>query len=256
MGLLNKYYPESKFGGFSTVDGTIAFYNRVNALLKDNYTVLDFGCGRGEYQEDPVIYRRTLHIIKGKVKKVIGVDVDPVAASNPYLDEFRILNDLTWPLQNNEVDLCVCDWVIEHIKDPSVFFSEAHRVIRPGGFLCIRTTNIWGYVGILSTLIPNKWHVKILSFMRTERKEKDIFPTYNACNTIWKLRRMLHKYGFDHAVYTHQPEPSYFKLSGLLYSLGRFYQRFFPSFMYSKIFAFAQNNKADQLDIDYGRGQM
>lgn len=246
MKFVNKYYPESQFGGFSKVDGTVAFYNRVNALLEENYTVLDFGCGRAEYQEDPVPYRRNLRILSGKVKKVIGVDLDPIAESNPYIDEFRILKDHTWPLQDDEIDLCVCDWVIEHIDNPPLFFAEAQRVIRPEGILCIRTTNSWGYVGIAANLVPNKWHTRVLSYVQKDRKEEDVFPTYNACNTIWKMRRNLYQYGFSNVVYTHQSEPTYFKFSGLLYSMGRVYQRIFPSFMYSKLFAFAQNNKPKQ----------
>jgi len=246
MKFVNRYYPESKFGGFSKVDGTVAFYNRVNALLGEDFTVLDYGCGRAEYQEDPVTYRRNLRILSGKVKKVIGIDFDPIAASNPYLDEFRILKDHTWPLQDDEIDLCVCDWVLEHIQDPNQFFSEAQRVIKAGGYLCLRTTNSWGYVGIAANLVPNKWHTRVLSYVQKDRKEKDIFPTYNACNTIWKIRKCLSQYGFSNVVYTHQSEPAYFKFSGLLYSLGRIYQRIFPSFMYSKLFAFAQNKKSKQ----------
>jgi len=241
MNLLNRYYPESKFGGFSKVDGTIAFYNRVNALLEENYTVLDYGCGRAEYQEDPVTYRRNLRILSGKVKKVIGVDFDPIAASNPYIDEFRIHKGHTWPLQDDEIDLCVCDWVLEHIQDPNKFFSEAQRVIKTGGYLCLRTTNSWGYVGIVTSLVPNKWHAKVLSYVQKDRKEEDVFPTFNKCNTTRKMRNFLDQHDFDYVVYTNQSEPSYFSFSAPLYYLGVFYQRFFPSFFYSTIYAFARS---------------
>jgi len=30
---IDKHYPESRFGGFSDIDGTVTFYSRVNALL-------------------------------------------------------------------------------------------------------------------------------------------------------------------------------------------------------------------------------
>lgn len=45
MGL---YYPESRFGGFTDVDGTVAFYTRVQSLVEAGSVVLDVGCGRGE----------------------------------------------------------------------------------------------------------------------------------------------------------------------------------------------------------------
>lgn len=43
--LLVRFYPEARFGGFSDIDGTMAFYLRVNALLGCDSVVLDFGCG-------------------------------------------------------------------------------------------------------------------------------------------------------------------------------------------------------------------
>ena len=82
------FYPESKFGGFSDIDFSITFYNRVRSLLKPEHTVLDYGCGRGVLKEDPCTYRQEIQNLKGTVTKVIGVDVDPAAATNPYLDKF------------------------------------------------------------------------------------------------------------------------------------------------------------------------
>ena len=37
------YYPETSYGGFTGVDGTMAFYLRVNALIEPSSHVLDFG---------------------------------------------------------------------------------------------------------------------------------------------------------------------------------------------------------------------
>ena len=48
------YYPESRFGGFTHVDATINFYSRVHELLTPSSIILDVGCGRGWYAEDPV----------------------------------------------------------------------------------------------------------------------------------------------------------------------------------------------------------
>ena len=41
--LIQRFYPESRFGGFTDIDGTVAFYSRVNALVKPLYVVVDFG---------------------------------------------------------------------------------------------------------------------------------------------------------------------------------------------------------------------
>lgn len=59
-------YPETEFGGFADIDGTLAFYRRVNALLTPDSVVLDVGCGRGEYRDDPIPIRRDARILRGK----------------------------------------------------------------------------------------------------------------------------------------------------------------------------------------------
>lgn len=235
------YYPETKFGGFTKIDGTIAFYIRVVSLLDSDDAVLDFGCGRGEYQEDPVQLRRDLRVFKGKVRKVIGIDVDEKAESNPYIDEFHLLKNERWPLQDNSVDLCLCDWVLEHLKEPENFFSEAKRVIKQGGYLCIRTSNKWGYAGILSAVIPNRFHADVLDRVQKDRAKEDVFPIYNKCNTPYKIRSMLNSYKFNHVVYTHEAEPAYLHFSQFVYFLGVIFQKLSPSPFRRSIFAFAEN---------------
>ena len=157
------FYPEARFGGFTDIDGTIAFFNRVNSLLDPSFTVLDVGCGRGAYAADPVPLRRELRILKGKVSKVVGIDVDPIAHENPFLDDFRMLQEDYWPVENDSVDLIVCDHVLEHIRNPDRFFSEARRTLKKSGCFCIRTPNRWSYIGIASTIIPNTYVKALLS---------------------------------------------------------------------------------------------
>jgi len=129
---------------------------------------------------------------------------------------------------------------MEHIKDPAIFFSEAQRVIKPGGYLCVRTSNAWGYAGIFSRLIPNRFHAKILSKVQNERKEEDVFPTYTTCNTPRKMRAFLDKSNFDYVVYTHEAEPAYLHFSRFFYWFGVLYQRLAPPAVRRSIFAFAQ----------------
>src|SRR5918996_1282233 len=118
------FYPEARFGGFTDIDGTIAFFNRINSLLDPSYTVLDVGCGRGAYGNDPITFRRKLRILKGKASKVIGIDVDQAAQNNPFLDEFHLIQNDHWPIESNSVNLVICDHVLEHVDNPDRFFSE------------------------------------------------------------------------------------------------------------------------------------
>jgi SAM-dependent methyltransferase len=237
------FYPESRFGGFSDIDAYVVFYARVNSLVTPDSVVLDIGCGRGAYAEDPVPFRRQLRILKGKVRQIIGIDTDPAAAVNPFLDEFRRIEPANgrWPVDDASIDVAVSVSVLEHVEDPEHFFAECHRVIKPGGYLCLRTTNVFSYFGVAARLIPNRYHAAVIRRVYEKpRREADIFPTAYRCNTIFKVRRMLRQFGFEHCVYGYQSEPSSFAFSRFLYFWGVLHQRFAPAMLKPAIFAFAR----------------
>jgi ubiquinone/menaquinone biosynthesis C-methylase UbiE len=240
MNLQNKFYPESCFGGFSDIDGTIAFYTRVNALLQPSSVLLDVGCGRGVYAEDGVPLRQQLRIFKGKCQRVIGLDVDEAARANPYLDEFHLIADEEWPVTDGSVDICIADFVIEHISDPDKFFAQCQRVLKPQGVLCLRTPNLYNYVGFISRLVPNHFHAAVLSKAQKGRKEEDIFPTLYKCNSKRKLSRVLRSHGFDAHVYGYESEPAYLSFSRVAYALGVMHQRLAPNVFKAALFAFAR----------------
>jgi SAM-dependent methyltransferase len=240
---MEHFYPESKFGGFSQIDGTVAFYARVQALARPDSIVLDFGCGRGAYAEDPIAFRRDLRIFKGKVRQVIGLDANPAAACNPFVDAFHLLQAPTWPVENASIDVCICDNVLEHLSDPGDFFSEAQRVLRPGGVLCIRTPNRWNYIALLSRLVPNRQHSRVLSVAKASLKEEDVFPTFYRCNTIPALKQALARQGLEHVVYGYEAEPSYLAFSKLAYALGVLHQKLAPGFLRPAIFAFGRKKR-------------
>ncbi len=240
MDLIRKYYPESEFGGFTDVDGNIIFHTRVNALIEPHMVFLDVGCANGAHRlHEEVTYRKNLKIYKGKVKRVIGIDVDEESRENPFLDEFRLIME-GWPIENESIDLCLCESVVEHISDPEHFFSEFQRVLKKGGYLCINTPNLFNYVSCISHMIPSKYHANILHKAQSGRKQDEVWPTYYKCNTIRKLRRMLNKYGFKGVVYGYEPEPGYLNFSSVAYFLGVLHQRYAPKFMKPVIFVFAK----------------
>lgn len=241
MSHLDAYYPEASYGGFSRVDGTIAFFSRVNALLGKELAVLDVGCGRGEYADDPVPFRKTLRILKGKCRQVIGIDKDPVASTNPYIDAFELIQGDRWPIADQSIDVCVCDHVVEHVENVRGFFSECSRVLKNDGYLCIRTPNVYSYIALASRLIPNKYHARVLSKVQERRKAEDVFPTLYRCNTMRQLTRALEAAGFGNSVvYSHEAEPSYLTFSRFFYRLGVIHQRLSPSWLKPVLFAFAR----------------
>jgi SAM-dependent methyltransferase len=217
-----------------------AFYTRIHALVRPTDVMVDFGCGRGEYVDDVVEYRRNARKFQGKVSKVIGIDIDEAGRENRLIDEFRLLTaGSPWPVDDSSVDVVYADWVVEHLPDPDVFFREAQRALRPGGILCLRTPNLFGYVAMASSLIPNAMHGWMCKRVQSGRREEDVFPTVYRCNTRWALRRQLRTHGFDGVVYGHECQPCYLHFSSIAYALGTLYQKLAPSIFRNTIFVFA-----------------
>lgn len=238
---IGSFYPESKFGGFTRCDGTVAFYARIQALLKEDFHVLDVGCGRGQQLEEPCSYRKELRIIKGTVSKVTGIDVDVNAAENPTVDEFQQMTiGEPWPAESGSFDLVFSDHVLEHVDDPDLFFSESARVLKPGGYLCLRTPNSWSYVALISRLIPNRFHASVVEAVQEGRKEEDVFPTLYRCNSRRRIGRQLRKHEFEGVVLGHHPEPGYLAFSKFAYALGVLWQKCSPSGLAPSLLAFAR----------------
>jgi len=237
--LLERFYPESRFGGFTDIDGTIHFYLRVNALLHAAGVVLDFGCGRGQDVGDGNPTRQQLSRLRGKVARVIGMDVDRACAGNPLLDEFRLLDGGPhWPAEDRSISLILCDNVLEHLPEPRMFFREAQRILKPGGYICIRTPNLFSYLGLATRVIPNSLHTRVLSQVQKNRKKEDVFPTLYRCNTVFCIRRMMRKHGFNGVAYGYEPEPTYLDFSSVTFWLGTMHQKFAPRALAPMILAF------------------
>lgn len=203
-------YPETRVGGFSRHDGTIEFYNRVTALIRSSMTVLNLGAGRGAYLEDSSPRRRELQSFKGRVERVIGLDVDPAIAQNTDLDEALVYSgEEAFPLPSASVDLIVSDWTFEHIAQPALFASEIVRVLRPGGWLCARTPNRHGYISVAARIIPASRHSDFLARLQPRRQRKDVFPGEYALNTRGDLERYFPPPVMDLTVYPHTPELAY-----------------------------------------------
>ncbi len=234
------YYPETDYGGFTGVDGTLAFYLRVNALLEPTSRVLDFGCGRGGYGEDPVAVRRQMRILRGKCAYAAGADIGAEATQNPYLDEVRLFEPgQAVPYADASFDLLLADCVLEHLPDPAAFFAEARRLLKPGGHLCLRTSNLLSYFGLATMLVPASQRAQVLHRARPDRKDEDSFPTLYRCNTVFAVRRALSAQGFDGVAFGHESEPKYLGFSRVAYQFGVWHQRLAPSCLRPAIFAFA-----------------
>jgi SAM-dependent methyltransferase len=234
-------YPECEFGGYSRVDGTVAFYSRIGFVLKPDDVVLDVGCGRGAFASSMDIKpNQRVRMLRERCAKVIGIDVSADGATNPLLDEFRLIEGDRWPIDDASIDLLYADYVLEHVEHPEQFFAECGRVLKPGGLACFRTPNRWGYVSIAARLIPNRYHARVTCYVQSGRREEDVFPTYFRANSKFAVRALLRDHGFDGCVLRHEGEPSYLAFSRWAYAVGVRIHRWLPGPLQSTLLVFAR----------------
>lgn len=240
-----RLYPEMAAGGFSHVDGTVQFYQRINALVRPEMTVLDYGAGRGEQLlDDAAPYRTSLCRLQGKVARLIGVDVDDAVLRNPFLDEAHVIEiGKKMPLPDQSVDLIYADWVLEHVADPDHFVGEVRRLLRPGGWFCARTPNRWGVTGLAANLVPNRLHVRLLDVLQPERHEQDIFPTTYRLNTMGQIRRHFPDGEWENCTYRSNSEPPYVQRSIILMKMVQLYWRVAPTGLHTTLNVFVRRRE-------------
>lgn len=239
------FFPETGAGGYSRVDGTVEFYARVNALLRPEMKILDFGAGRGaSLQDDSSTYRRELQRLQGKVESVVGVDVDEDIDNHPALDDRRtIAIGEPLPFEDDSFDLIVSDHVFEHIDDPVGVTRELARVLKPGGWICSRTPHKWGYIGIGARSVPNRLHRTFLSKLQSTRKYEDVFPTRYRMNTLGTIKRYFPAHSWENYSYEINPEPAYFGNSRIAWAIMLIYFRLMPRLFPQSVLLFFLKKK-------------
>ncbi len=104
------------------------------AHVRQRETVLDIGCGAGEFSE----------AMLDAGARPIAVDVAHEALRRarervPGLDARRWLAGEPLPVDDASVDVIWAGEVIEHVADVAPWLSELRRVLRPGGTLLLTT---------------------------------------------------------------------------------------------------------------------
>ena len=238
--ILSSQYPEINISGYTSVDGTVEFYSRINSLLNESMSVLDFGAGRAAWHEDDGShYRKKIRTIKGKVQKVVGCDVDEAILNNNSVDE-KVLIKIPEPLpfENESFDVIISDYTFEHVSNPNEIAREFHRILKKGGWICARTPNKYSYVSILTRVIKNSHHAKLLKKVQPERKEIDIFPTTFELNTLNDIFKYFPHDIFDDFTYRYEAEPAYYFNNKFLFSIMLTLNKYLPSIMKSNLFIF------------------
>jgi 2-polyprenyl-3-methyl-5-hydroxy-6-metoxy-1,4-benzoquinol methylase len=130
--------------------------------------------------------------------------------------------------------------VFEHLERPEIVTAELQRVLRPGGWLFVRTPNRIGYVALITSLIPNKLHSAILKYVQPDRKDVDVFPTYYRINNLSQFKKYFPKFTIGST--TDNWEPQYFFGNRVLYIMNRIFHKCMPKSLGMTSIFYAQKN--------------
>lgn len=246
MSIVDNYRPETAAGGFTRDDEGIEFYSRVNALIAPESTVVDLGAGRGErFHENTNPFSLQLCRLQGRVKKLIGIDVDDAIREHPYLDEHHIVGfDEKLPLADTSADMILSEWVLEHVEDAQNFSNEINRVLEPGGWFCAITPNAYGYVGLANRILPPSLKKKLICYVWPGRLEIDVFPTHYRLNTKQQLQKAFPEPEWEHYSYFSNPTPKYHGGKAWAYRLIELYQKLAPGFLKTNMLIFIRKAKS------------
>ncbi len=165
------------------------YHDLISKAVEPGMTVLDVGCGRGAIA--PYSWHQHTNI------KLWGIDPDPTAAENPHLESFTLLtDDPNWQIPSGTVDLAICRYVLEHVEDPTAFFRNLSRVLKPGGKFIFLTPNRWHPAMIASHWMPYGLKQRILAL--TKRADPhDVFPTCYLLNSARTVKQAAQRCGLD-----------------------------------------------------------
>jgi SAM-dependent methyltransferase len=94
---------------------------------KNRGVLLDLGCGSRPFYQ----------LYNSKFDKTIGADIE-----NPFFKQQGVdiyCSATSVPLPDASVDVILCTEVLQDIAEPTEFFSEVHRLLKPGGTLLMTT---------------------------------------------------------------------------------------------------------------------
>lgn len=242
MTVVDRWRPETAAGGYTRDDEAVEFYTRVNALVTPDMVIVDLGAGRGaRFDADSIAFRKSFCNFQGRVKRVIGVDVDPAVMTHPHLDEAYVMRSGDrLPLPDGSVDIVICEWVIEHVEHPGEFTREIDRVVKPGGWFCALTPNRLGYVGLGNTLVPETVKDRLMRLVWPERPRQDAFPTFYRMNTLTGIGRAFGKERWSHHGYLANGTPKYHGGTAVGFALVSLLQWLTPPAMRTNLMVFSQ----------------
>lgn len=176
------------FGGYRKLGAMLLSHPRV-------HRVLDVGSGKAWHF--PRHYKDWYGI------HLIGLDIDAAEmAENDLLDE-KIVSDVVEriPVEPGSIDLIMISSGIEHFADNERFLCNAHRALRPGGFLLAQFPSRYAPFAVANRLLPRRMTRKILDMAMAGAAGELGFRAYYDRTHYSAFRQMFTAGGFRELYY-------------------------------------------------------
>ena len=197
------------------VDGTTRYRDLIRAELHKGAVIVDIGAGRGN--------SRTA--VKDHARLSIALEPSDAIVSNDVAHARLRANGYALPIRDQTIDGVTLDYVVEHLEEPSILFSEVRRVLKAGGKMILRTPNLFHYVTCGASLTPQWFHDVVVHRLRAENGREPLWPTYYRANSPRRLRELLDRCGFRVSIQMVEAEPSYLAFAAPAFLVGVGYER-------------------------------
>lgn len=192
-------------------DSMVVLRYLVAQRLPDHATVLDAGCGNGNFVIDE---------LRSKIARAVGIDVNQeVTAKNICLDEIVFGRLEKLPFADGEFDAVISLWVLEHISEPQKIFSEIVRVLKPGGFFAFVTPNKKSWLIMLRRLMNQKIADHLVDRLYG-RHEEDIFSVEYKVNSVSEIQALANTVGLKVERLSENPDPTYTSFGPMSYRVS------------------------------------
>ena len=201
-----------------------AFAERIQGLVRLDMDVLEVGAGSGEGLQNRFP-------LKGRCRRLVGIDLDPRVTSNTSLDEAHVADVCELPFGDEQFDLIYHTMVAEHIEHPERALREMARVLKPGGEIHFLTPSRFYYPMLLAQLTPTSVHRLIVGRLGSGRSEAEVFATFYRVNSAAAVRRLAQLAGLQAEVHHISTPPGYLRFNRLAFLCGVAYERLIERFL-------------------------
>jgi SAM-dependent methyltransferase len=178
------------------IHAQVRYKDLLRQLLQPETHWLDLGCGHEVIRpwallpgEEELSFTRVPALS-------VGVDRDVRALRGNRCIPHRVAGDiLALPFAENSFELVTANMVLEHAEKPAAVLSEVWRVLRPEGTFVFHTPNRYHPGSVIASLLPDKIKSRLVTLI-SDRREKDVYPTFYRINTQSAIRHYSEAAGF------------------------------------------------------------